>query len=148
MTSMARGGRNNTKGYYKKEEETKEVFEGEWFKTGDIGHLDEDGLLVITDRKKDLIVTAGGKNVAPQLIENLLKTNPYIENVVAIGDRRKFVSALVVPNFEKLEEYAKFNKITYETPGDLIKNDKVLNFRRRNRPSYTISCLLRENKEN
>ena len=121
-------GPNIMKGYYKKEEETKEVFEGEWFKTGDIGYLDEDGLLVITDRKKDLIVTAGGKNVAPQPIENLLKTNPYIENVLAIGDRRKFVSALVVPNFEKLEEYAKFNNITYETLGDLIKNDKVLNF--------------------
>ncbi|NIO49860.1 MAG: AMP-binding protein [Candidatus Aminicenantes bacterium] len=121
-------GPNIMKGYYKKEEETREVFEGEWFKTGDIGHLDEDGFLVITDRKKDLIVTAGGKNIAPQPIENLLKTNPYIENVLAIGDRRKFVSALVVPNFEKLEEYAKFNNIPYETPGDLIKNDKVLNF--------------------
>jgi long-chain acyl-CoA synthetase len=121
-------GPNIMKGYYKKEEETKEVFEGKWFKTGDIGHLDEDGLLVITDRKKDLIVTAGGKNVAPQLIENLLKTNPYIENVVAIGDRRKFVSALVVPNFEKLEEYAKFNNITYEKVGDLVKNEKVVHF--------------------
>jgi len=124
---LARGP-NIMKGYYKKEEATKDVFEGEWFKTGDIGHLDEDGLLVITDRKKDLIVTAGGKNVAPQPIENLLKTNPYIENVLAIGDRRKFVSALVVPNFEKLEEYAKFNNITYETVGDLAKNKKVLHF--------------------
>jgi long-chain acyl-CoA synthetase len=121
-------GPNIMKGYYKKEEETKDVFEGKWFKTGDIGHLDEDGLLVITDRKKDLIVTAGGKNVAPQPIENLLKTNPYIENVLAIGDRRKFVSALVVPNFEKLEEYAKFNNITYETVGDLVKNEKVVHF--------------------
>lgn len=121
-------GPNVMKAYYKKEEETKEVFEGEWFKTGDIGHLDEDGFLVITDRKKDLIVTAGGKNVAPQPIENLLRTNPYIENAVVIGDRRKFISALVVPNFEKIEEYAKFNNIPYESNSDLTKNDKVHNF--------------------
>lgn len=121
-------GPNVMKGYYKKEEETKEVFEGEWFKTGDIGHIDEGDRLVITDRKKDLIVTAGGKNVAPQPIENLLKTNPYIENALAIGDRRKFISALVVPNFEKLEEYAKFHNIPYEMISDLLNNEKVLNF--------------------
>jgi long-chain acyl-CoA synthetase len=124
---LARGP-NIMKGYYKKEEETKEVFDGEWFKTGDIGRLDEDGFLIITDRKKDLIVTAGGKNVAPQPIENLLKINPYIENALAIGDRRRFVSALVVPNFEKLEEYAKFNNISYETFGELVKNDKIIHF--------------------
>jgi len=121
-------GPNVMKGYYKKEEETKEVFEGEWFKTGDIGHIDEGGRLVITDRKKDIIVTAGGKNVAPQPIENLLKANPYIENVMAIGDRRKFISALVVPNFGKLEEYAKFNNILYEKVSDLLDNEKVLRF--------------------
>lgn len=121
-------GPNVMKGYYKMEEETKEVFEGEWFKTGDIGHLDEEGRLVITDRKKDMIVTAGGKNVAPQPIENLLKTNPYIENALTIGDRRKFISALVVPNFDKIEEYAKFNNIPYETLGDLVKNEKILRF--------------------
>ncbi len=121
-------GPNVMKGYYKKEEETKEVFEGEWFKTGDIGHIDEGGRLVITDRKKDIIVTAGGKNVAPQPIENILKANPYIENVMAIGDRRKFISALVIPNFDKLEEYAKFNNIPYEKVSDLLDNEKVLHF--------------------
>ncbi|TEU04411.1 MAG: long-chain fatty acid--CoA ligase [Candidatus Aminicenantes bacterium] len=121
-------GPNVMKGYYKMEEETKEVFEGEWFKTGDIGHLDEEGRLVITDRKKDMIVTAGGKNVAPQPIENLLKINPYIENALTIGDRRKFISALIVPNFDKIEEYAKFNNIPYETLGDLVKNEKILRF--------------------
>jgi long-chain acyl-CoA synthetase len=121
-------GPNVMKGYYKKEEETKEVFEGEWFKTGDIGHIDEGGHVVITDRKKDLVVTAGGKNVAPQPIENLLKANPYIENVLAIGDRRKFISALVVPNFDKLEEYAKFNNIPYEKIGDLVNDEKTLHF--------------------
>ncbi len=121
-------GPNIMKGYYKKEEETKEVFEGEWFKTGDIGYVDEEGFLVITDRKKDIIVTSGGKNVAPQPIENLLRINPYIEDALAIGDKRKFVSALVVPNFEKLEEYAKFNNISYETLGDLVKNEKIQYF--------------------
>ena len=120
-------GPNVMKGYYKMEEETKETFEGGWFHTGDIGHLDEDGFLVITDRKKDIIVTAGGKNVAPQPIENLLKLNPYILNAVVVGDRRKFISALLVPDFEKLEKYAEFNNIPYETNSDLIKNESILN---------------------
>ncbi len=120
-------GPNVMKGYYKMEEETKETFEGGWFQTGDIGHLDEDGFLVITDRKKDIIVTAGGKNVAPQPIENLLKLNPYILNAVVVGDRRKFISALLVPDFEKLGKYAEFNKIPYETNSDLIKNESILN---------------------
>ena len=103
---LARGP-NVMKGYYKKEAETREVFENGWFKTGDIGHLDEDGFLVITDRKKDLIVTSGGKNVAPQPIENILKTIPYITTAVVIGDRKRFVAALIVPNFEKIEAYAR-----------------------------------------
>jgi long-chain acyl-CoA synthetase len=116
------------KGYYKKEAETKEVFEGGWFHTGDIGHIDEDGFLVITDRKKDIIVTAGGKNIAPQPIENILKTNPYISNAVVIGDRRRFVCALIVPNFEKLEEYARFSNISFGDCTELVKNKQVVNF--------------------
>ena len=121
-------GPNIMKGYYKKEDETREVFEGGWFHTGDIGYLDEDGFLVITDRKKDLIVTAGGKNIAPQLIENLLKINAHISSAVVLGDKRKFISALIVPNFEKLEEYAKFNNIPYENLEDLVKNEKIIKF--------------------
>jgi long-chain acyl-CoA synthetase len=116
------------KGYYKKEAETAEVFEGDWFFTGDIGHLDEEGFLVITDRKKDIIVTAGGKNVAPQQIENLLKTNPYISNAVVVGDKRKFISALIVPNLPKLESYAGDHNIPFESGSDLIKNEKILEF--------------------
>jgi long-chain acyl-CoA synthetase len=116
------------KGYYKKPAETGEMFEGDWLKTGDIGYLDDEGFLAITDRKKDLIVTAGGKNVAPQPIENILKTNAYISNAVAIGDRRRFISALVVPNFEKLEEYAKSSKISYADRADLVKNEQVVSF--------------------
>lgn len=124
---LARGP-NVMKGYYKKEAETREVFEGGWFHTGDIGHLDEDGFLVITDRKKDLIVTSGGKNVAPQPIENLLKTCPYISTVVVIGDRRHFISALVVPNFEKLEELARNRGIKYSDRKELVNNPEIVTF--------------------
>ncbi|MBC7361504.1 MAG: long-chain fatty acid--CoA ligase [Candidatus Aminicenantes bacterium] len=124
---LARGP-NVMKGYYKKEAETREAFEGGWFHTGDIGYLDEDGFLVITDRKKDLIVTSGGKNVAPQPIENLLKTSPYISTVVVIGDKRKFISALVVPNFEKLEELARSKGIQFADRKDLINNQEIVDF--------------------
>jgi long-chain acyl-CoA synthetase len=116
------------KGYYKKEAETAEVMEGDWFKTGDIGNFDDDGFLVITDRKKDIIVTAGGKNVAPQPIETLIKTNPYIDNVVVVGDRRKFISALIIPNFEKLEAYAKSSGIAYESIRDLVQKEPIIRF--------------------
>jgi long-chain acyl-CoA synthetase len=116
------------KGYHKMEAETAEVFEGDWFKTGDIGHIDKEGFLVITDRKKDIIVTSGGKNVAPQQIENLLKTNAYIDSAVVIGDTRKFISALIVPHFEKLEEYAREHNITYGTRSDLVKKKRIKDF--------------------
>ncbi|MGD9347054.1 MAG: long-chain fatty acid--CoA ligase [Candidatus Aminicenantes bacterium] len=116
------------KGYYKMEAETQEAIRDGWFYTGDVGYLDEEGFLTITDRKKDLIVTAGGKNVAPQPIENVLKTNPYISNAVIIGDKRKFISALIVPNFEKLLEYADANNIAYSDYSDLVENEKILNF--------------------
>ena len=124
---LARGP-NIMQGYYKMGEETNEAIKEGWLYTGDIGYLDGDGFLVITDRKKDIIVTAGGKNVAPQPIENLLKTNTYISNAMVIGDKRKFMSALVIPNFEKLEEYAKFNKISYEDRKDLVKNNQIISF--------------------
>ena len=124
-------GPNVMKGYYKKEDETREAFKGGWFHTGDIGHLDEEGFLVITDRKKDLIVTSGGKNVAPQPIENLLKLSPYVTNAVVLGDRRRFISALVVPNFDKLKEYAGTNDIPFETNSDLTRSEQVLNFMER-----------------
>jgi long-chain acyl-CoA synthetase len=120
-------GPNIMKGYFKKDAETAEVFDGEWFKTGDVGFIDEDGFITITDRKKDIIVTAGGKNVAPQQIENLLRTSPFICNVLAIGDRRKFVSALIVPEFDKLESYAEANKISFSSRGELLNNEKILN---------------------
>ncbi|HDT13586.1 MAG TPA: long-chain fatty acid--CoA ligase [Candidatus Aminicenantes bacterium] len=124
---LARGP-NIMKGYYKKEAETREVMEGGWFHTGDIGQFDADGFLVITDRKKDLLVTSGGKNIAPQPIENLLKTSPYIANAVVIGDRRRFVSALVVPQFEKLSDYAKGQGIAFKGMEDLVRDSRIVAF--------------------
>jgi long-chain acyl-CoA synthetase len=124
---LARGP-NIMKGYYKKEAETREVLEGGWFHTGDIGQFDADGFLVITDRKKDLLVTSGGKNIAPQPIENMIKASPYISNAVVIGDRRRFVAALVVPEFEKLEAYAKAQGIAFATVEDLCRDRRIVDF--------------------
>ncbi|MBE3129520.1 MAG: long-chain fatty acid--CoA ligase [Acidobacteria bacterium] len=121
-------GPNVMKGYYKKDQETREAFEDGWFHTGDIGHFDEEGFLVITDRKKDLIVTAGGKNVAPQPIENLLKMNPYIQNAVVVGGGRKFISALIVPNFERIEAYARTSGIPFASRKDLVEREEIVNF--------------------
>jgi len=124
---LARGP-NIMKGYYKKEAETREVMEGGWFHTGDIGHFDADGFLVITDRKKDLLVTSGGKNIAPQPIENLLKSSPYITNAVVIGDRRRFIAALLVPDFDKLREYAKAQGIASASIEALCKDQRIVDF--------------------
>ena len=118
-------GPNVMKGYYKKEQETREAFEDGWFRTGDIGHIDEEGFLVITDRKKDILVTAGGKNVAPQPIENLLKTNPYIQTAVVVGGGRKFISALIVPEFDKLEAYARAKGIPFGSRKELVESEEV-----------------------
>jgi long-chain acyl-CoA synthetase len=90
-------------GYYRKPDQTREAFTADgWLKTGDIGHLDADGYLIVTDRKKELIKTAAGKFVAPQPIENRLKTSPFVLNAIVVGDRRKFVSVLLVANFDAL----------------------------------------------
>ncbi len=95
-------------GYYRKPEETRQVLTADgWFCTGDIGRLDADGYLIITDRKKELLKTAGGKFVAPAPIENLLKTSRFIANAIVVGDRRKFVSALIVPDFAAIEAEAR-----------------------------------------
>ncbi len=116
------------RGYYKLEAETREAFEGGWLHTGDIGFLDADGFLTITDRKKDLIVTSGGKNVAPQLIEGLLRMSPYIQNAVVVGVSRKFISALVVPDFDRLEAYARENGVPFRDRAELVRRADVVGF--------------------
>jgi long-chain acyl-CoA synthetase len=121
-------GPNLMKGYYKKEAETREAVIDGWLHTGDIGAFDDEGFLVITDRKKDLIITAGGKNVAPQPIENLLKTSPYITNAVVVGGNRKFISALIVPNFDKLEAYARAGDIPFGNRAELVGREEIRNF--------------------
>ena len=117
------------KGYYRRPEATAEVTGADgWFATGDIGEIDEDGFLTITDRKKDIIVTAGGKNVAPQPIENRLKTHPLVEQVIMIGDRRKYCSLLVVPAFDKLESWARANGIVWGSREELVKDPRVVDY--------------------
>jgi long-chain acyl-CoA synthetase len=120
-------GESVMKGYFGMEKETADAFQGGWFHTGDIGEIDGDGFLKITDRKKDLIVTSGGKNVAPQPIECRLKLIPYFDNVVLVGDGRNFISALVVPNYEALVSLARVHKIKFNSPTDLARNQEIYN---------------------
>jgi len=114
------------KGYYKKPEATAEAIDQDgWFHTGDIGLIDAGGFLVITDRKKDILVTSGGKNIAPQPIENRLKTNPFITEVVMVGNRRNFASALVIPNFDSLEKWARGKGLAFGNREELVAKAEV-----------------------
>jgi long-chain acyl-CoA synthetase len=111
-------------GYYKKEAETKDVIDEEgWFHTGDIGMVDDEGFLKITDRKKNIIVTSGGKNIAPQPIENALTMSQYIEQAVVIGDKRKFCTAVIVPAYEAVKNWAKEQGKEINSYGDMLKLD-------------------------
>ncbi|MEX1309268.1 MAG: long-chain fatty acid--CoA ligase [Candidatus Sulfomarinibacteraceae bacterium] len=113
-------------GYWNKPDQTAEVFTDDgFFTTGDIAEIDDDGFLLIVDRKKDLIVTAGGKNVAPQPIESHLKKSPFVETAVLIGDRRPYIIALISPSFEDLERWAKKEKITYADHEELARHPNV-----------------------
>ena len=113
------------KGYWNMPEETAAAFEDDWFKTGDIGHIDEEGYLSITDRKKDLIKTSGGKFIAPQPIENSLKANPYVGEAAVVGDKRRFPAVLIVPNFPILEEWAKNRGISTIARTELVRSHQV-----------------------
>jgi long-chain acyl-CoA synthetase len=124
---LARGPNVATRGYWKKPEATAEVFDSEgWFHTGDIGRIDADGFLYITDRKKDLIVTAGGVNIAPQNIENLLKTDPFVSQAMVYGDRRPYPVALVTLNPEEVAKFAKAQGIPAGDPAEMAKHPKVI----------------------
>jgi long-chain acyl-CoA synthetase len=115
------------KGYFKKPDATAEAIDPEgWFHTGDIGVIDERGFLTITDRKKDIIVTSGGKNIAPQPIERLLKSSPLVGEVVMIGDRRNFPAALVIPAFEALEKWARDRGVAFASREELIARPEVV----------------------
>ena len=114
------------KGYYNRPGETADAIDPEgWFHTGDIGELDADGFLRITDRKKDLIKTSGGKYVAPQPIENRIKRKTFVDQAIMVGDRRKFVALLVVPDFEVLEEWARGQGVSIPARKALITHPAV-----------------------
>lgn len=111
--------------YWNRPEETRDAFADSWFKTGDIGMLDEDGFLTVTDRKKDLLKTSGGKFIAPQPVENSLKLHALIGTAVVVGDRRKFASVLIAPHFPLLEEWAQAHDIAFSTRAALVSHPKV-----------------------
>jgi len=111
--------------YWNRPEETRNAFVDGWFKTGDIGSLDDDGFLAVTDRKKDLLKTSGGKFIAPQPVENSLKLNALIGTAVVLGDRRKFASVLIAPHFPLLEEWARSNHINFSSRESLVADSRV-----------------------
>jgi long-chain acyl-CoA synthetase len=113
------------KGYWNMPAETTAAFDGDWFKTGDIGNLDADGYLSITDRKKDLIKTSGGKFIAPQPIENSLKSNRFIGEAAILGDRRRFPAVVIVPAFSALEDWAQHNGIAFQSRQELTAHPEV-----------------------
>lgn len=125
---LARGP-NITPGYFNQPEATREVIDEEgWFHTGDIGELDEDGFLKITDRKKEIIVMSNGKNVAPQPIENVLKTSPYIEQAVMLGNNQKYMAALIYPNLDLLDQYAREHQLSIGSRRELLQNPQIYDF--------------------
>jgi len=120
----------NIKEYYKNEEATNELLkpgsnDSFWLHTGDVGHIDEDGYLFITDRKKDLIITAGGKNVAPQNIENLLKTSPYVSQAMVFGDKKPYLTALITMDEDEIAKFARDHKLLYQDLANLSKKEEV-----------------------
>jgi len=132
-------------GYYNRPAENLEAFTADgWFRTGDVGHIDPDGFLVITDRKKDLIKTSGGKYVAPQRVESLIKSSRFVSQVVVVGNARKFPSALIVPNLELLRSYAQLKGISYKEPADLLTNSRIVDLMERQLEKYTAELARYE----
>lgn len=115
-------------GYYNKPQATREAFtEDGWFKTGDIGRIDADGFLIITDRKKELFKTSGGKYIAPAPIEQMIKASRFVNQVVLVGNERRFPAALIVPNFESLENYVKLKGIEAGSRAEMCRHERILN---------------------
>lgn len=121
-------GPNVTPGYYHLEEENRQAFVDGWFYTGDLGFLDADGFLSITGRKRNLFKTAGGKFVSPEKLENLFQEHPYISQIVVLGEGRKFVGALIVPNFARVESYARSHGIAFSSREELIAKPEIYSF--------------------
>jgi long-chain acyl-CoA synthetase len=114
-------------GYYKKEQATRDAFtEDGWLRTGDIGEIDEDGYLRITDRKKELFKTSGGKYIAPSPIEQLLRSSRFVSQAVLIGNERKFAAALIVPNFDMLDSYAKHKGFEPMRPTEYCRDERII----------------------
>jgi long-chain acyl-CoA synthetase len=132
------------RGYYLNEGKTAEAFEDGWFKTGDVAHIDEQGFVYIVDRKKEIIVTAGGKNIAPQPLENELKLDKYISQAIVFGDRKPYLVALLTPNLERLIDFAREEHIDYIDTYELVKSKRITDLYgqriaelNRNLPSYS-----------
>jgi len=121
-------GPNVSSGYYHLDEENRLAFADGWFRTGDLGALDEEGFLTITGRKKNLFKTSGGKYVSPEKLENLFQGHPCVSQILVLGDARRFVSALLVPNFARLESLAAQRGITFSSHAELVQNPEILAF--------------------
>jgi long-chain acyl-CoA synthetase len=131
-------GPNVMSGYYNKPAETRAVFtEDGWFKTGDIGTIDENGFLRITDRKKELFKTSGGKYIAPQPIEEAIKRSRFVNQVVLIGNERKFPAALIVPDWELIDSYLRLKGIPEQSRAELCRNERIINLFERQINSLT-----------
>ena len=133
-------GPNVMLGYYNKTEATRDAFTADgWFKTGDIGEIDDDGFLKITDRKKELFKTSGGKYIAPSPIERMITASRFVSQVVLVGNGRKFPAALIVPNFEQLENYAKLKNLNLKTPAEFCRSPRIVDLIERQIVELTAS---------
>src|SRR5437879_1248395 len=140
---LARGP-NVTPGYYRLDEENRRAFVDGWFRTGDLGAIDSDGFLTITGRKKNLFKTSGGKFVSPEKLENLFQGHPYISQIVVLGEGRKFVSALIVPNFARLEADARAKGIAFGNRAELLRNPQIQSFFQTQVDELTRWCASHE----
>lgn len=132
-------------GYYHKDDATRAAFTDDgWFKTGDIGTVDSDGYLKITDRKKELFKTSGGKYIAPSPIEQMIRSSRFVNQAVLVGNERKFPAALIVPNFEMLESYAHLKELDIKTPSEFCSHPRIIDLFKRQIEAHTIGLAQYE----